>query len=167
MKGSLRDTAAVITVVAVVLLLHPLPELAFRLLWHSDKPPTSTNEDTTMKYDSGAPATVRVSNPAYDLVPTNNPIPSIRAQEDAEDPIVHIKLFTPCSSWTWLLTEYDPEEQLAFGFCYDASYPEGAELGYVSLAELKSVMLRGIPAVERDLHFQPAPLSVAKKRECP
>ena len=163
----LSETLSTVAVVSAFVLVHALPEMAFRLLWHCDGNPTSTNEDITMKYDSHAPATVRVSDPAHDLIAADSPIPLLYAQQDAEDPIVHIKLFTPCSSWTWLLTEYDPEEQLAFGFCYDASYPEGAELGYVSIAELKSVMLRGIPAVERDLHFQPASLSVAKTRECP
>ena len=105
-------------------------------------------------------------DPAYDLIPNDSPIPALRDQEDAEDPIVFIKLFTPCSSWTWLLMEYDPVEELAFGFCYDASYPAGAELGYVSVAELRSVVLRGLPAVERDIWFSAQPLSAAKMSEC-
>ena len=163
----LRETLSIMAIVSAVVLLHVLPEMAFRLLGCADENPTTTNEDTTMKPKPGAPVTVRVPDPAYDLIPAGSPIPLLYAEEDSDDPTVHIKLFTPYSSWTWLLTEYDPEEQLAFGYCYDASYPEGAELGYVSIAELKSVMLRGIPAVERDLHFQRAPLSVAKKRECP
>ena len=109
----------------------------------------------------------QVRLPAHDLIPADIPIPSLYEQQDTEDPVVHIKLFTPMSSWTWLLTEYDPVAELAFGFCYDASYPGGAELGYVSVPELKSLSLRGFPAVERDLHFQPDRLSVAKQRGCP
>ena len=108
----------------------------------------------------------RPDNPAYDLIPNHTPIPGLRAQENADDPTVFVKLFTPASSWTWLLTEYDPAEQLAFGFCYDASYPEGAELGYVSLLELKAIVQPGLPAVERDLQFRSQPLSRARKAEC-
>ena len=94
-------------------------------------------------------------------------VPALYAQQDVENPIVHTKLFTPCSSWTWLITEYDPADNLAFGYCYDASYPDGAELGYVSITELESLRLRGIPAVERDLWFEPKPLSEAIRVECP
>ena len=69
------------------------------------------------------------------LIPSN--VPRLYEQEDAEDPIVYVKLFTPCSSWTWLITEYEPVDDLAFGFCYDGSYPEGAELAYVSVGKEK------------------------------
>ena len=94
-------------------------------------------------------------------------VPPLYEQQDVEDPIVHTKLFTPCRSWTWLITEYDPENKLAFGFCYDASYPDGAELGYVSITELESLRLRGCPAVERDLWFEPKRLPEAVRVECP
>lgn len=33
-----------------------------------------------------------------------------------------------------IANRYDPVAEMAFGFCYDASYPGGAELGYVSVA---------------------------------
>ena len=32
-------------------------------------------------------------------------LPPLYAQEKNKDPIVHIKLFTPDSSWTWYVTE--------------------------------------------------------------
>ena len=101
------------------------------------------------------------------LIPPGVQIPPLYEQDGVEDPTVFLKLFTPSSSWTWLLTEYDPSNRLAFGFAYDASFPQGAELGYVSVAELESVTLLGRPAVERDLWFKPKPLSEAKKLECP
>lgn len=81
---------------------------------------------------------------------------------------MYIKLFTPASSWTWLLLECDPAEELAFAYCYDGSYPEDAELGYVSLTELRGLRTRwGLPAVERDLWFEHRPLSEAIQAECP
>ncbi len=64
-----------------------------------------------------------------------------------------VKLFTPDAGRTWLLTEITPDdEDRAFGL-YDLGlgYPE---LGYVSLAELRTVRGRlGLP-VERDLSFR-------------
>ncbi|MCJ2097464.1 DUF2958 domain-containing protein [Methylobacterium sp. E-046] len=71
-----------------------------------------------------------------------------------------VKLFTPDAAATWLLTEIDPDEpDIAFGLC-DLGM-ECAELGSVSLAELRALRGRlGLP-VERDRHFEAThPLSV-------
>ena len=63
-----------------------------------------------------------------------------------------VKLFTPDAQCTWLLTELDPDDGLAFGLC-DLGIGE-PELGYVSLVELQYVHGKlGLP-VERDLHFE-------------
>ncbi len=63
-----------------------------------------------------------------------------------------VKLFTPDAQCTWLLTEFDPAEELFFGLCdLGMGFPE---LGYVGLAELVSVRGRlGLP-VERDRHWK-------------
>ena len=66
-----------------------------------------------------------------------------------------VKLFTPDAGCTWLLSELDPDDpDCAFGLCdLGMGMPE---LGYVSIAELKSVRGRlGLP-VERDIWFRPA-----------
>jgi Protein of unknown function (DUF2958) len=71
---------------------------------------------------------------------------------DDFDPPPVVKLFMPDAAATWLLTEIDPHDHdHAFGLCdLGQGFPE---LGYVSLAELKSARGRfGLP-VERDLHF--------------
>jgi hypothetical protein len=63
-----------------------------------------------------------------------------------------VKLFTPDAQATWLLSELDPIDELAFGLCdLGMGFPE---LGYVSLAELQSVRgPLGLP-IERDRHWQ-------------
>jgi hypothetical protein len=72
--------------------------------------------------------------------------------DDALDFKPVVKLFTPDAQCTWLLTELDPDDGLAFGLC-DLGMGE-PELGYVSLAELSTVRGKlGLP-VERDLHFE-------------
>jgi hypothetical protein len=64
-----------------------------------------------------------------------------------------VKLFTPDAQCTWLLTELGADHELAFGLC-DLGMGE-PELGYVSLAELRTVRGKlGLP-VERDEHFEP------------
>jgi Protein of unknown function (DUF2958) len=83
-----------------------------------------------------------------------------RAQRDAIDrqdqvldfqPVV--KLFTADGNATWLLTELNPDIDLAFGLC-DLGLGE-PELGYVSLAELTAARgPLGLP-LECDLHFAP------------
>jgi hypothetical protein len=84
-------------------------------------------------------------------------IPPLYSQEDVSDPIAHVKYFTPDSSWTWYVTEYDPdpEERRAFGLVYGHE----AELGDISIAELESIRgPAGLPIV-RDPDFEPRPLS--------
>lgn len=69
------------------------------------------------------------------------------------DPRPIVKLFTPDASATWLLTEADPADpDRLFGLC-DLGLGE-PELGYVSLAEIRSVRGRLRLPVERDLHFR-------------
>jgi Protein of unknown function (DUF2958) len=64
-----------------------------------------------------------------------------------------VKLFTPDGNATWLLTELNPDIDLAFGLC-DLGLGQ-PEIGYVSLLELAAVRgPLGLP-LERDLHFAP------------
>ena len=82
-------------------------------------------------------------------------LPALYANEDVEDPIAILKLFTPDSSWTWYATEYDPEERMFFGLVDGLE----RELGYFSLDELESVRgPLGLP-IERDMYWSPRPLS--------
>ena len=97
------------------------------------------------------------TNPAYQLMPDAiaKDIPKLYETEKVKDPIVHVKLFAPDSNWTWLIVEADSEERLCFGLVIGHE----RELGYFSLAELEEVRgPLGLP-IERDLHWQPTPLS--------
>jgi hypothetical protein len=82
-------------------------------------------------------------------------LPPLYANEKVNgDPTAIVKFFTPDSNWTWYATEYDGEDTF-FGLVVGVE----KELGYFSLAELKSVRgALGLP-VERDRHFSPKPLS--------
>lgn len=42
-------------------------------------------------------------------------LPPLYSQENVEDPLVLVKVFDPAGSWTWFLTEWDPDHNLAFG----------------------------------------------------
>jgi hypothetical protein len=77
------------------------------------------------------------------------------------DPVALVKLFSPYSSAVWFLTEYSPEEGLAFGWA-DLGFGCG-ELGYIDVNELIGLNRRGLPLVERDLYWSPRPLSEATK----
>lgn len=83
----------------------------------------------------------------------------IGRQEEAKDPLVIAKFFTPDAGWTWYATEYDEAEEMFFGLVVGFE----AELGYFSLAELESARgSLGLP-VERDLYFSERPLSQVHK----
>ena len=90
-------------------------------------------------------------------------IPAIYANEKATDydtVLAHAKLFSPFSNWTWFITEMDPETGQCFGLV------EGfeRELGYFDLTELAETTVFGdVPAVERDLYWQPRTLGDIKR----
>ena len=68
--------------------------------------------------------------------------------------IAQVKFFTPDSSFTFWATEFDGED-IFFGLVDGLD----KELGYFSLSELESVRgPMGLP-IERDLYFDPRPLS--------
>ncbi len=82
---------------------------------------------------------------------------ALYSQEKNADPTVGVKLFHAFGAGTWYLTEYDPEEKLAFGYVTGLG---GDEWGYVSIDELVSIHLRpGVPSIEVDLYFSPKPFS--------
>lgn len=62
-----------------------------------------------------------------------------------------LKLFDPYGSSTWLITELEPGNSLAFGLC-DLGFGE-PELGYLCLDEIASITMRGCRRIEQDIHF--------------
>ncbi len=87
-------------------------------------------------------------------------IPTLYATEEQDDPICHIKLFTPDANWTWYVIEFSKEDK---DICY--GYVQGLvhELGYFSLNELRAIKGSLGLSVERDVLFKPIPLSQIKK----
>lgn len=74
------------------------------------------------------------------------------AQDGESDPLVVAKLFDAYGSGTWYLTEYNPAEQVAFGYVTGLAYDEW---GYVSLKELEEIRhpFFKVNRIERDLYF--------------
>ena len=86
-------------------------------------------------------------------------LPALGATENIKDPQAICKFFTPDSSWSWYITEFDQEDTffgLAVGF--------EVELGYISLSELEATTGPLGLHVERDLYFKPTPLSEIRKQ---
>lgn len=71
-------------------------------------------------------------------------------EQEMEDKIIHAKLFTPWTNWTWYVIEFDGVNQ-CFGFVKG----HDAEFGYFSLRELASIEGPCGLRVERDIHFEP------------
>ncbi len=89
-------------------------------------------------------------------------IPAIGATENARDydeVVARAKLFSPFSNWIWYITEMDRETGQCFGLVEGAE----TELGYFDLTDLaETTVLGGVPAVERDLYWQPTTLGEIK-----
>lgn len=88
----------------------------------------------------------------YDkLVANNTQSLQAREREESFDPLPVVKLFTPWTGATWLITELDPETNIAFGLCdLGMGCPE---LGYVSIDELQSIVGPAGLKIERDRGF--------------
>ena len=81
-------------------------------------------------------------------------LPPLGHTEGAEDPVASVKFFTPDSNWTWYAVEFDGEDRF-FGLVDGFE----KELGYFSLSELESVTGPLGLKIERDMYFDPTPLS--------
>ena len=85
-------------------------------------------------------------------------LPRLYSQENIEDPVVHCKFFTPWSNWTWYVLEFDGEDRF---FGWVSGHEQ--ELGYFSLKELMDVTGPMGLKIERDMYFEPSPLSKVKQ----
>lgn len=86
-------------------------------------------------------------------------LPPLYATEKIADPTAWVKFFTPYSPWTWYATEFDGEDTF-FGLVQ--GFEE--ELGYFSLSELQNARGPYDLQIERDLNFEPTPLSQLRQR---
>lgn len=84
-----------------------------------------------------------------------NWLPRLYEQQGVDDPIVYAKFFFPGGSWTWFVTEGQPEGDDFKFFGYVIGFE--AEFGYFTLKELEEVNVKGI-VIERDRYFEPAKL---------
>ncbi|MCY4529741.1 MAG: DUF2958 domain-containing protein [Chloroflexi bacterium] len=91
-------------------------------------------------------------------------IPALYANENVEnydDVLAPAKLFSPYGKWTWYVTEWDAET----GECFGLVQGFETELGYFSLDELaEATVFGGVPAVERDLYWEPKTLGEIRRR---
>ena len=76
--------------------------------------------------------------------------PLYSGEEKGLDALAQVKFFTPDSNWTWYASEFDGND-LLFGLVIGYEI----ELGYFSLAELKSVKGPLGLLIERDLYYRP------------
>jgi hypothetical protein len=89
-------------------------------------------------------------------------LPKLYSQENVDDPIVVAKWFSPYSNWRWFAIEFDGEDSF-FGLVQGLD----TELGYFSKFELANLTFGAgrfeVPAVERDLSWQPKKLSEVRE----
>ena len=90
-------------------------------------------------------------------------IPALYANENVthyDTVLAAAKLFSPYSNWTWYITEMDP----ATGTCFGLVDGLEREIGYFDLTELaETTVFGGVPAVERDLYWEPKTLGDIKR----
>ena len=122
----------------------------------SDHKGTTTTTATWQDRHSGKRGHQLMTEKLADTIPAIGATENVR---DYDDVLPRAKLFSPYSNWTWYITEMDRETGQCFGLV------EGLEreLGYFDLTELaETTVLGGVPAVERDLYWQPMTLGEIK-----
>ena len=78
---------------------------------------------------------------------------TIGSQENVNNPLVIAKFFNPTGAGTWLATEYNPTDQIFFGYVsLFGDYND--EWGSFSLQELQDYKGNFGLGIERDLHFK-------------
>lgn len=82
-------------------------------------------------------------------------VPPLQSTEDQSDPVALVKIFDPCGSWTWYITEVDPETGEAFGLVKGFE----TEIGYIDLQELAATRGALNIGLEVDVWFDPTPIS--------
>jgi Protein of unknown function (DUF2958) len=99
---------------------------------------------------------------AHDLMPPwlAATVPALFATEHEFDPVVYVKLFMPDAGWMWYITEYDSIGRRGFGFVCGQE-----DLVYISLDDLATVRGPMGMAIERELFWQPTPLSRVRRGE--
>jgi hypothetical protein len=100
------------------------------------------------------------ADPAHDLMPADiaATIPLLYGTERQNNPVAVLKWFTPDANWSWFVVEYSPDERLCFGLVIG----QERELGYFSLDEILAVRGPLRLPVERELYFEPTPVSKCK-----
>jgi len=82
--------------------------------------------------------------------------PALGSQDGKGDAaIAFIKLFDPCGSWSWFISEFDPATGEAFGIVHGFE----KELGYIDLSELANTRGKMGIGIELDMHWTPRALS--------
>lgn len=84
-------------------------------------------------------------------------LPPLYSKENEKDPKVLCKFFLPFTKWAWYAIEFDGKDTF-FGYVV-GDYPE---LGYFSFRELKEIEGPYGIGVERDMYFDPCPLTEVK-----
>jgi hypothetical protein len=87
--------------------------------------------------------------------------PLLSQDGTGEEAIAQVKLFDPCGSATWYLTEWDGEEE-AFGYVTGLGRDEW---GSIPLGELSHVLGRFGIGIEIDVWFLPAPLKTVLQHD--
>jgi len=82
-------------------------------------------------------------------------MPGMYATENtpADDKMIYAHYFSAMGDWR--IAEMNAEAGEAFGYAKLSTYPEGAEWGYIDLAELEAVNVHRLIIVERDMYWEP------------
>jgi Protein of unknown function (DUF2958) len=94
-------------------------------------------------------------------------IPALYSTEKDPDPMVPVKFFNAYGGGTWYVVEGGVSPVTGAYVLY--TYVTGLgtdEMGWADPAEMQAIeLVPGVTMIERDLYWEPVPLSVVRSRE--
>ena len=83
-----------------------------------------------------------------ELITQEESYPALYKTEDikTDEKMLYLRFYEQSSGWEWYLSEYDPDDKIAFGYVKGFE----SEWGYFSITEMQ-----GIPTIKRDYEFEP------------
>ncbi len=100
--------------------------------------------------------------PGSQLIPQIDKLPSLRAIEKGRNPLIHVRLISPCGRGVWYVAAADKDIDQISAYADDYILIVYADLGdpewgTASLREIESLRIGPLGLrVEQDRHFEPS-----------
>ncbi len=155
------DIGSLINIMVIMMVVVGMTKIVGKML----APPKERRllpQTTLERQHSSTPHLPQTAAKRYEFFPerVRKRLPPIGSTGEEKDPMAWVKFFTPSANWTWYAMEFNGKD-IFFGWVVGIE----KEFGSFSLSELQSLKGPAGLKVERDIYFEPKPISKVMKEE--